>query len=368
MVRVWLFIVVLFFYSCRSDKPELLSNETKEKHPSLPTEYYDYTTSFPAHLQNGALQFFNSEPTSNPITNEGATLGRVLFYDTYLSIDNSVACASCHKQEFAFTDGKKFSNGVNGLTSRNSMALCNLNFGARFFWDLRALGLEQQVLMPIQDPIEMGMTLPELVAKLDTISYYPELFSAAFGDPEINTDRISMALAQFVRSIKSYRSKYDQGLDNNFANFSSSEMNGKALFYNGQTRCNQCHMTENFFSPGTFNNGLDSLYTDGGQGDLNGDPSRNGWFKTVTLRNIELTSPYMHDGRFQTLEEVVDHYTENLQAHPYIADQLTTTGQIGGPPLDINLTPQEKQDLIAFLKTLTDWDLINDPRFSNPFE
>ncbi len=361
-------LVLLILSSCKSDKPELLLDESEEKHPNLPAEYYDYTTPFPAHLQSGALQFFDSEPASNPITNEGATLGRVLFYDTYLSIDNTVACASCHKQELAFTDGKQFSDGVNGVTARNSMAICNLNFGFRFFWDLRALGLEQQVLMPIQDQIEMGMTLPALEAKLDTIPYYGELFEAAFGDSEITSERISRALAQFVRSIKSYRSKYDQGLANNFSNFSASELNGKTLFYNGQTRCNQCHMTENFFSPGTFNNGLDTLYADGGQGDLNGDPTRNGWFKTVTLRNIELTGPYMHDGRFRSLEEVIEHYAEDLKAHPYIGDQLTTNGEIGGPPLDINLTPQEKQDLIAFLKTLTDWGMITDVKFSDPFK
>ncbi len=361
-------LYVVSFASCRQDKAPVIVEMEAHPNPVLPTTPYNYNDTLPTHFDAPVLQFFNSTPSNNPITDEGATLGRVLFYDKQLSADNTVACASCHLQERAFSDPVAFSVGINGQhSSRNSMSCVNMRWGFRFFWDLRANGLENQVLMPIQDPKEMAMDLNDLEEKLSGISYYPELFYEAFGDSNITQTNIARALAQFLRSIVSYRSKYDEGVASNFSNFTSDELAGKQLFYNGQTRCNQCHMTELFISNGGMNNGLDLQYLDNGVGDFSGNPSQNGQFKTVTLRNIELTGPYMHDGRFTSLEEVMNHYDGNIQQHVNLSDQLTNDFEIGGTPIELNLTPQEKQQMIAFMKTLTDYSLINDPRFSNPF-
>jgi cytochrome c peroxidase len=279
-----------------------------------------------------------------------------------------VSCASCHKQELAFSDDVAYSDGVNNeITTRNSMAIINARYNFRFFWDKRAFGLENQVLGPIENPLEMGMDLIDLIPKLEALPYYPALFEAAFDTTEINEDKIARALSQFIRSMVSYRSKYDEGIDIGFSNFTQQELNGKDLFYGGETKCNHCHMTDNFYSPSAFNNGLDSLYTDQGVGELTGNPEDFGKFATVSLRNIGLTGPYMHDGRFETLMEVIEHYDQNIQPHPFLDDRVTTDMEIGGPPIQINLTQTEKEELEAFLHTLTDYELTTDVRFSDPF-
>ncbi|MEO0341177.1 MAG: cytochrome c peroxidase, partial [Bacteroidota bacterium] len=250
--------------------------------------------------------------------------------------------------------------------------------GGAFFWDERAATLEDQVLMPIQDHIEMGMTLEELVPKLQEEDYYHILFERAYGDSIVTSERISLALAQFVRSMVSYQSKYDQGLEmargnaqNGLPNFTALENLGMQLF-NGPN-CGVCHTTPLQIGIGAQNNGLDAQTTDEGLGAVTRNPRDDGKFKSPSLRNIAVTGPYMHDGRFATLMEVVEHYNSGVQAHPNLDPRLRAGGP-GGPggpmnnqPRRLNLTEEEKQALVAFLETLTDEVLLTDEKFSDPF-
>jgi cytochrome c peroxidase len=303
LIIALLILLVAGFSSCKKEQGDLPLIQDLAKQPTLPNPDYDYEgIEFPEAWNNSALDLFESIPNDNPITNAGATLGRVLFYDTDLSRDHSISCASCHKQAHAFSDDVAFSVGINNaVTPRNSMALFNLQFSRRFFWDRRSNSLESQVLQPIQHPGEMDLSLEELISRLESSPFYPTLFSSAFGDETITEDRISKALAQFTRSIRSFKSKYDEGLVSDFSNYSAQELEGKDLFFNGITRCNQCHMTVNFYTPGALNNGLEVEYADGGVQNVSENESDNGRFKVVSLRNIEITAPYMHDGRFNTL-------------------------------------------------------------------
>lgn len=338
------------------------------KLPAVPFSYDDFVP--PSYMQGGVYNFFNSTPANNPVTKEGATLGRVLFYDKQLSKNNTISCASCHHQNRAFTDGLVGSVGLYGeVTTRNSMPIVNAFMGFRFFWDQRADGLEELALLPIQHPVEMDMTLEALEIKLQKIPYYTKLFDQAFGDPTVTSDRIALALSQFMRSIYSTNSKYDVGVETNFANFSPQELEGKDLFFaDARTNCNNCHQTHYFFDPSPHNNGLESNYADQGVGLINGNPSSFGKFKTPMLRNIEYTAPYMHDGRFATLEEVIEFYNSGIQPHINLDDRLTTNGVIGGPPRQMNLTVQERAALVAFLKTLSDPGLLVNERWSDPFD
>ena len=350
-------------------KTELADGAHPLPAPSLPSPMYGYTLpALPAHFNTTALLAFESTPSDNPITDAGATLGRVLFYDKNLSANRVTSCGSCHHQERGFADPHPTSRGHGGdLTRRNAPHLVNQFYVGRQFWDQRAPSLEAQVLMPIQDPLEMGMTLDAVIARVRSLDYYGPLFNNAFGSDSIDPGRISRALAQFVRSIASYQTRYDAGEANGFVDFTAQELAGKALFFSTATRCNQCHMTANFFTPQSFNNALDLVYADNGRGEVTGDAADNGKFKVPSLRNVEVTGPYMHDGRFATLEEVIEHYNSGLQAHPNIDDRLTVDMTVGGTPYQLGLTPYEKQALVAFLKTLTDEPLLMDPRFADPF-
>ncbi|WP_100657710.1 cytochrome-c peroxidase [Alteromonas flava] len=355
---------------------------------NLPSNPFDYSSlNLPAHFTMNvpgqplptAVNGLDNTPANNPVTNDGATLGRVLFYDKKLSANGSVACASCHIQELGFSDDATFSLGFEGgTTARHSMTLINARYyqRGRFFWDERAATLEEQVLMPFQDPTEMGMTLDQLVAVVEAQEYYPELFTNAFGSSDVSSTRISQALAQFVRSIVSYSSRYDEGRalanapGDNFVNFTAEENLGKNLFFrtipNGGGACFGCHTTEAFVSanPGPQNNGLDIATTDEGAGAVFNNPIFEGRFKTTTLRNIELTAPYMHDGRFGTLEEVVEHYNSGIQSHPTLSPALTDAN---GDPVRLNFTAEEKSALVAFLKTLTDDSIAEEEKWSDPF-
>ncbi|MCB9244793.1 MAG: cytochrome-c peroxidase [Flavobacteriales bacterium] len=378
-------LLVMSWSSCKEDD---VIEPTEMSVLNLPQTAFDYSSlSLPAHFTTDApgplptsINGTDNMPLDNPITNDGATLGRVLFYDKSLSANGTIACASCHKQDKGFSDDAVLSIGFEGgTTGRHSMTLINARFyqRGRFFWDERAATLEEQVLMPFQDPVEMGMTLEQVVQKVQEQSYYPELFEKAFGSRDIDSDRISKALAQFVRSIVSYSSKYDEGraMSNgpggNFPNFSAEENLGKNIFFqtipNGGGACFGCHTTEAFISanPGPQNNGLDAVSTvDSGAGSVFPNPIFVGRFKTSSLRNIELTAPYMHDGRFATLEEVVEHYNSGIQAHPTLAPALTDPE---GNPVRLNLTQAEKSALVAFLKTLTDNSVGSEEKWSDPF-
>lgn len=387
-----LFFTLLFFSCSNSEEYTSIIDETpiNTSNLSLPDVPFDYITlNIPSHLstnslngpgQNAAIDNDNT-PTSNQITNHGATLGRVLFYDKNLSANKTVSCASCHQQSKGFSDDVILSKGFDGgNTRRHSMSLVNAKWYARgrFFWDERATTLEEQVLQPFQDTVEMGMTLEGLVNEVKNQNYYTLLFVNAFGNNEINADKISKALAQFVRSIVSVNSKYDTGRASvnipttNFSNFTDSENNGKRLFFLpknlGGLSCVGCHSTEAFINPdaGTTNNGLDLVSTND-LGVYEVIPNNNflGAFKVPSLKSIELTAPYMHDGRFATLEQVVEHYNSGVKNHTNLNNSLKDQN---GQPQRLNLTAQEKIDVVNFLKTLTDNTLTNDVKFSNPFK
>lgn len=315
-------------------------------------------------------------PSTNVTTDAGATLGRVLFYDKRLSTNQTIACASCHQQVHGFADSRPFSTGFNGgLTARNSMGLSNARWYQRrhFFWDERANTLEDQVLMPIQNAVEMGMTLEALTNRLAAEPFYTNLFTTAFGSADITPERISKALAQFVRSIVSIQSKYDVGVATGFANLTPQENLGRQIFFGqvGNATCAACHGTDNFVpGPNINNNGLEFPYVDKGLGSITGLAQDDGKFKVPSLRNIELTAPYMHDGRFTNLEQVVEFYNSGVVDNPNLSPPLRTPtgpGQPPGPPLRLNLTDTQKAALVAFLKTLTDTNLTTDVKLSDPF-
>ena len=340
----------------------------------LPEKLDNYANvSLPAHFKTAGVRRFDHTPADNPITDAGATLGRALFYDKRLSINNTLACASCHQQKHAFSDPKRFSKGHDGKEGdRNAMPLVNLRFepSGRFFWDERAHSLEEQVLMPIQNKVEMGQDLQTLIEKLGADETYQKLFQNAFGDEAITKDRTAKALAQFVRSLVSYRSKFDKGvaqagsLREEFPNFTRRENRGKNLF---ARNCAVCHLPPGqaavFSLTEPRNNGLDSTESakDLGVGDLTFDRFDAGRFKSPSLRNIEYTGPYMHDGRFKTLEEVVDHYSTGVKNHPNLDNRLR--GPRGRP----RFSSEDKASLVAFLKTLSDPQFLTDPRFADPF-
>ena len=337
----------------------------------LPATSFNYAAPvLPGSFLVNPILAQDNMPATNFTTDVGATLGRVLFYDQRLSTNQTVSCASCHQREHGFSDPRKFSVGFNGgLTGRNSMGLSNARWYQRrhFFWDERANTLEDQVLQPIQNATEMGMTLAALTNRLAAEPFYTNLFTRTFGTPAVTSQRISLALAQFVRSIISTKSKYDTGASNNFASFTTQENLGRQIFLGqvGNATCAACHGTDNFVpGPALNNNGLEFPFVDLGVGGITGNPADNGKFKVPSLRNIELTAPYMHDGRFATLEEVVEFYNSGVVDNPNLSPPLRNAN---GTVRRLNLTPQQKTALVAFLKTLTDPNLATDEKYSDPF-
>lgn len=363
-----------FLLNCKKDlQPDNANGEI----PTLPLKEFIYPKSVPT-INSG--RFFSPgvdakkmNPADNPITDAGATLGRVLFYDKKLSFNNTVSCGSCHHQAEGFADSKKFSVGFEGqLTGRNANSIVNASMQSSYFWDGREVRLEDMVLKPINNHIEMGIDkIENLDKKLSGTSYYPELFNKAFGSTEISKVKISKALAQFLRSMVSFGSKADQS-----ANLSAQEEKGFQIFIN-KANCDRCHAGANMRgyyedlsiiggSVGAFANiGLDEKYSDKGLGAFQAE--KEGYFRVPTLRNIELTAPYMHDGRFGSLEEVVEHYNSGIKNHPLLSLELRSNWDPNSLPLKLNLTPEEKSDLVAFLKTLTDKKLLADERYSDPF-
>lgn len=345
---------------------------------NLPATPFVYASQpLPLYFNSPPIQAQINTPVDNAVTDWGATLGRVLFYDKKLSINNSISCASCHAQANGFSDTAVLSKGfAGGLTGRHSMSLINAKYypNGRFFWDERATTLEQQVLTPVQDAVEMGMRLDTLNNRLQKTTHYPYLFNKAFGSETITSDRIAKAMAQFIRSMISYQSKFDAGraavtpgqdpVLTTYSNFTAQENEGKQLFFSGTTTCNTCHGTETFTAPADRNNGLENPSVDRGKGGVTNIPVQIGNFKVPSLKNIALTAPYMHDGRFKTLEEVVEHYNSGIKPNPNLAPQLKNND---GTPKRMNLTTQQKNSLVAFLKTLTDNVITTDTKFSNPF-
>ena len=371
--------------------------------PRLPSTPYRYAVELPPHFAvidgPDSIAAADNTPARNPVTDAGAALGRVLFYDTRLSANRRVSCGSCHRQEHGFSDPRRLSIGFDGQpTRRRTMGLANARYYARgrFFWDERAETLEAQVLAPIEDPIEMGSSLDAVEARLAATSFYPLLFARAFGSPDVTRDRIARALAQFVRALVSHRAPYDDaraagpaGSPPFLSRLTAAARHGYQLFStppgNGRrgAGCATCHAGDAQISLAPRNIGLDELdgNVDGSFEALDraggGDPAAgdagagDGRFKAPSLRNLAVRPPYMHDGRFRSLREVIEHYDARVAPHPFLDMALLDRRLVvtGGPvrPLRLDLTETEIAALIAFLETLTDPAFLTDPRFSDPF-
>jgi cytochrome c peroxidase len=321
----------------------------------------------------------DNTPPGNPITNLGATLGRTLFYDKRLSRNDTISCASCHQQAHAFSDLAAASVGVAGTTGRHSMRLVNARFSQelRFFWDERAASLEAQTTQPIQDHVEMGFSggdgdpgFPELVAKLAAIREYQALFAIVYGDPGIDEARIQNAIAQFVRSIQSFDSKFDQGRaqvggDNApFPNFTPQENAGKNLFLappnNGGAGCAGCHRPPEFdIAPNSGNNGVIGTLSGGADLTVTRSPSLRDLVDPDGVPN----GAFMHDASLATLLDVVNHYNSIPTENEGLDNRLR-----GGRGQQLNLTDVQKNELTAFLRTLTGANIYTDPKWSDPFD
>lgn len=298
----------------------------------------------------------------NPMTVEGVELGRHLFYEPLLSGNNQLSCGSCHKPDFAFSDSTiRFSQGTVGqLGTRNAMPLFNLAFTTNFFWDGGAANLESQVLGPIENPLEMAESLPRMLNDLRQTSKYPNLFRSAFGDTAITTPRVMKAVAQFMKTILSGDSKYDK-YKKGLIQLTDSELRGLAVFQDETTGdCVHCHVLGSTFTDFEYrNNGLDDVPNDKGRERITLNPLDRGKFKTPTLRNIALTAPYMHDGRFANLDEVLQHYNQGFSVAP-------TTDPIISTKAKNRMSSQHLADLKAFLLTLTDDNFAKNPNFLKP--
>lgn len=387
-------ITVLLFQACLKSDGDL--NQQRLLKAELLDHDYN-NDDYPSHMQSIS---FN-------LDNEVVKLGRVLFYDEILSANERISCGTCHHQNKGFSDGQATSAGfAMQQTPRNSMSLGNNSMQSRFFWDIRTSSLNEQVLMPIMNHIEMGQQdLNTLVTRIESKDYYMTLFTNAFGTGEVSIDRISDALVEFISALRSYENELDNAIpEDSFGslwgggtppNFPDpAAQRGFELF--GDLGCNSCHSGSNVGGNGSAANiGLDMVYTDAGVASWSGDAESIGAFKIPSLRNVALTAPYMHDGRFDTLDEVIEHYNSGIQAHPNLNWNLTTTGFISlqdllesgiDPtllfteaseeelfenlevvPMRFNLTASDKANLKVFLESLTDLDFVNDPRFADPF-
>lgn len=386
-VGLCLVLSTVFLLACQEDQVEIVKvdytddeYEVLTRTLKLPRERANYGVELPAHMRRQGA-------TAPQVSSAKATLGAVLFYDTKLSKNNTVSCASCHKQSIAFSDDVALSKGFNGeLTKRNSLALGSApNFEvsyrgqtsvlastAGFFWDERAHTIQEQSILTLQDDIEMGMDLDELTDRLENIAYYNILFTKAFGSGKVTPNRVTEALQHFINGFISGSSRFDEGLNKatdpfaRFAEFTAQENLGKTLY---NTHCSGCHSADLTTAVATVaNNGLDMEYADQGVGARSTYDFDNGKFKVPFLRNIALTGPYMHDGRFATLDEVIDHYSEGIKNHPNLDTRLKKEGGVEDEPLRLNFNTEEKAALIAFLHTLTDHQFIQDERFADPFK
>ncbi len=379
-------ILIINLFSCDST----ISPETDDSE--------SISRKFGSNINLSQLENYSAQPVpgyitknnapNNPVSNEKATLGRVLFYDKELSIDRTVSCASCHQQGLAFSDLAVASDGVAGTTGRHSMRLINVRFAQepRFFWDERAASLEHQVTEPIKDHVEMGFsgnnpnsTFDDLVNRLSGLDYYRHLFSFVYGNNTISEARIQESLAHFVRSIQSFDSKYDvgraqvQGNMINFPNFTAQENMGKMLFTMGPTfnpvgnrvsgglGCQRCHQAPEFdIDPGSRNNGV--IQSIAGQIDLTN--TRAPSLRDLIGPNGNLNGPLMHNGSFTSLESTIFHYNDlTANVNPELDPRLRPAGN----PQKLNMTQQEVDAVVAFLRTLTGSNIYMDKKWSDPF-
>lgn len=354
--KVFVFVLALSFLSCRKD-------------PKIePVTTAPYTFNYPEIIEDYLPPI--DVPSSNPMTEEGVELGRKLFFDERLSGNNTQSCGSCHVPSASFSDTTAYSTGIDGLTgNRNAMPLINLGWMDRLFWDGRAMSLEDQAFQPVTNPVEMHDTWPNVASKLQADPLYPALFKQVFGTDQIDSVMVSKALSQFMRTLISGNSPFDKYLKTGNSGWNATD---EQLAYEGFTifmdetkgDCFHCHgdsynplWTDNQF----HNNGLDPSFSDNGLGAITGNSFDNGKFKTPTLRNLVFTAPYMHDGRFQTLTEVINHYSMGLQNSATI-DPLMKHISTGGSQMN----PADKSKLLKFLISLSDSSFVANPKFQDP--
>ncbi len=369
-VFFFLFLIALLF-SCKKREPAIPTPPGTETQDLTHIPYKPIPVELPQLVPLPIMEI----PLDNPLTQDGIALGQSLFYDPILSANNQMACADCHLPIGSFTDNLTVSKGIDGLPgTRSSMSLINVGYYTNgLFWDGRAKTLEEQALLPVEDPLELHDDWENVVEKLKKHPQYPTFFRKAFGIEAtvgISKDLAVKAIAQFERTLISSNSRYDQSVRNEIF-LEENELNGRDMFFDRNpdlpdAECAHCHNAPLFTGNQYFNNGLDTVanlegFKDKGLGSVSGNVFDNGKFRAPTLRNIALTAPYMHDGRFETLEEVVNHYNEGT----HFADNLDPLLQ---KPSGLGLSEQNKKDLIAFLHTLTDTSFINNPAFQNPFK
>lgn len=363
-MKHWLQLVLFASILIASGCTDEVDQEPDPPYQTTPYELYIPSSLPPANFAK-----------DNIPTVEGVELGRRLFYDPILSGDSSQSCASCHAQAFAFTDSEKvLSVGIRGMEGkRNSMPIFNLMWHLDgFFWDGRAELLRHQAVLPIQDALEMDETIGNMLAKLNAHPDYSRRFKEAFDLDVITEDAVGKAIEQFMAIIISGNSKFDIGRTMAFSNFTESEMRGMAIFNteakaNDPTNeggdCFHCHAPPLFMLRGFMNNALDSVFIDQGRGAVTGDPNDMGLFKIPSLRNLSYTAPYMHDGRFETLEEVIEFYANGAHSNsPNVAASMHALQD------SVYLSPPQRQDLLAFLLTLNDDSFLTEPEYANPFE
>jgi cytochrome c peroxidase len=373
--------VALFLLACKKQDPV---PHQEISGPSLPETPYDYNFSFNDNI---------------------ATLGRVMFYDKNLSLNGSVACGNCHQQDKAFCDNLQFSTGLkSGQTGRNSPSI--FAKPGKMFWDGRARDLNDLVLRPVKNHVEMNFEdLNALAKRLSGIGYYQKLFEKSFPNQPIDSNRIKTALAEFLKNFRFMSNRFLESKNDPHA-LSASEQIGKDIFF-GKGNCSKCHILDDPNNPPSsggwgssvdpstpvFNTGLEMTYKDNGFGNVTGKSSDYGKFVVPLLFNIAYTAPYMHDGRFKTLEEVVEHYNSGVYAHENLDLRLRDLGALNNvsaqeqftaldqnkngeiepeeirqyPPLRLNLSTSEKKSLVDFLKTLSDPSILTDKKFSDPF-
>ena len=350
------FLVCCAFFSCRKESVEYIATP--------------YTIAIPSHFSQMNI------PLDNPMTKEGVELGRFLFYEKKLSGDNTMSCASCHQINSAFADNVDKPVGIDGIAGeRNSMPLFNLGWDDFFTWDGRKSSLEEQILEPVPNPIEMHLEWKDAVSKLQLDVYYRNEFFKAFGEEGIDSTKVAKAIAQFIRTIISSTStfdvmyKFENGLsltdteNQTLQNIEAETWAGYDLFksLNGAD-CFHCHNGPLMRVKKFSNNGLDISFADSGRAIATLNPEDIGKFKVPSLRNLSATGPYMHDGRFNTIEEVIEHYSTGIQPSATI-DPLIEYADQGGVQLDT----EEKQWLKKFLLSLNDTIFINNPNFEDPF-
>jgi cytochrome c peroxidase len=365
-----LLFTLAFLLSCSGD--ELVMNDVlKEQKIAATYAPEPYELNVPKWLPEMEI------PADNPLTKAGVALGRYLFYDPILSLDSTISCASCHLPELAFADPNRLAVGIGGaIGDRHAMSLVNVGFYTKgLFWDGRVKTLEEQALIPIEDHREMNENWKQVEKKLARHPNYPKMFREAFGieyPSQITKELSAKAIAQFERILVSGQSRFDKivfanDLDAGF--LTNSEERGRVLYFFEESQvlehpgCSHCHNGPLFTDNAFRNNGIERVgslndFPDKGFGAFTKRLGDNGKFRVPTLRNIELTAPYMHDGRFQTLEEVLDHYSSG----GHFAENLDAN------ILPFTLSARDKQDLINFLKMLTDTSFVNNPDLQNPFK